>query len=176
MTWKGLTRHSSGTVDWRNVRYRDCLVNLAIGKGKQEPQGAICIAQTHLPTPQRQPIYPRLPGILDEHGLDHIAKERPRMGRPRLATGIYFLRKIQQLRQISGRCHGIRLQGFPGVANAWIPQHPPCPAPIQNTLHLIPYFLGRELSPIKGIIAKVLKPRTYNRTCSCRRLTARRVL
>ncbi len=90
--------HSSGTVAARNVQYRDCLVNLSIGKRKQEPQGEICIAQTHLPTPQRQPIYPRLPVILNEPGLNHITKERPRMGRPRVAAGIYFLRKIQQLR------------------------------------------------------------------------------
>ena len=91
-------RHSSGTVAPRNVQYRDDLVTVKIGKGKQEPQRAICIAQTQLPTPQGQPIYSRLPVILDEHGLDHIAKERPRMGRPRVAAGIYFLRKIQQLR------------------------------------------------------------------------------
>jgi len=91
-------RHSSGTVAARNIQYRDDLVTVKIGKGKQEPQRAIWIAQTQLPTPQGQPIYPRLPVILDEHGLDHIAKERPRMGRPRVAAGIYFLRKIQQLR------------------------------------------------------------------------------
>jgi len=32
---------SSGTVAARNVKDRDCLVHLAIGKRKQEPQGTI---------------------------------------------------------------------------------------------------------------------------------------
>ena len=52
------------------------------------------IGQTQLPTPQGQPFYPRLPVILDEHGFDQIAEERPRMGRPNVAPGIYFRRKI----------------------------------------------------------------------------------
>ncbi len=90
--------HSSGTVAARNIQYRDDLVTMKIGKGKQEPQRAIWIAQTQLPTPQGQPIYSRLPVILDKHGLDHIEKERPRMVRPGVSAGIYFLRKIQQLR------------------------------------------------------------------------------
>ena len=101
---RGMSNTGTTWLTWRS------------GKWKQEPQGAICSAQTQLPTPQGQPIYPGLPVILDKHGLDHIAKERPRMGRPRVAAGIYFLRQIQQLRQITGRGHGIRLQGFSTVA------------------------------------------------------------
>ncbi len=80
--------HISGTVDGRDVKYRVYLGDRAIGQRKPEPQEAMWIAQTQLPTPQGQPFYPRLPVILDEHGFDQIAEERPRMGRPSVAPGI----------------------------------------------------------------------------------------
>ncbi len=77
---------------------------MTIGKRKREPQGAMWIARTELPTPPGHPFYQRLTAVLDERGFDQIVEQRsskfygPRMGRPSVAPGVYIRRKIQRLR------------------------------------------------------------------------------
>jgi len=69
---------------------------MAIGKRKRKRQETLWIPTNEIPAPPAHPFYRRLNSILAKHGFDDFVEEicakfyAPKMGRPGLASGIYF--------------------------------------------------------------------------------------
>jgi hypothetical protein len=71
---------------------------MAMGKRKQERQGALFVAADRLPKAAGHPFYQRLNGLLAEAGFDAWIEGRCRQyyetketrGRPSIAPGVYF--------------------------------------------------------------------------------------